>query len=109
MISRRTGWSRLTIAAAFLAGMLYVAIATISVKLPGSEITPAGVRQETSAYLKMRDGVEIAVTVLLPPDLRAGERVPVLMRTTRYWRGQQIGWGLRVMMALRLVDPSSLV
>jgi putative CocE/NonD family hydrolase len=57
----------------------------------------------------MRDGVEIAVTVLLPPDLKAGERVPVLMRTTRYWRGQQIGWGLRVMVALHLVNPSSLV
>jgi len=34
----------------------------------------------------MRDGVEIAVTVDLPADLKEGERVPVLMRTTRYWR-----------------------
>jgi len=57
----------------------------------------------------MRDGVEIAVTVLIPPDLKLGERVPVLMRTTRYWRGQQTGWGMRAMVALGLVDASTLV
>jgi hypothetical protein len=48
----------------------------------------------------MRDGVEIAVTVDLPPDLKVGERVPVLMRTTRHWRAPKIGWVLRM-----LVDP----
>jgi hypothetical protein len=99
----------LTLVGTVLAAIVYVVIATISVKLPGSEITPGGFRQATSTYVKMRDGVEIAVTVLLPSDLKAGERVPVLMRTTRYWRGQQIGWGLRVMVALHLVTPSSLV
>ena len=108
MTSRWTKRIGLTLVVAVFAGIVYVAIATISVKLPGSEITPAGFRQETSTYVKIRDGVEIAVTVLLPPDLKAGERVPVLMRTTRYWRGQQIGWGLRVMVALHLVNPSSL-
>ena len=106
---RRTTRIGLTLVGAILAGVVYAVIAALSVKLPGSEMTPAGFRQETSMYVRMRDGVEIAVTVLLPPDLKAGERVPVLMRTTRYWRGQQIGWGMRVMMALRLVDPSSLV
>jgi putative CocE/NonD family hydrolase len=95
--------------AAVLAAIVYVVIAAISVKLPGSEITPAGFHQETSVYIKMGDTVEIAVTVLLPPDLKAGERVPVLMRTTRYWRGQQIGWGLRMLAALHLVNRSSLV
>ena len=81
---------RIGVVGAVLAVIVLV-IATISVKLPGSEMTPAGFRQETSTYLKMRDGVEIAVTVLLPPDMKGGERVPVLMRTTRYWRGQQLG------------------
>ena len=32
----------------------------------------------------MRDGIEIAVTVVLPPDLKAEERIPALMRTTRF-------------------------
>lgn len=108
MMWRWTKWIWLTLGGAVLAGVVLV-IASISVKLPGSAMTPAGVRQQTSTYIKMRDGVEIAVTALLPPDLKAGERVPVLMRTTRYWRGQQIGWLLRVMAVLDLVSPSSLV
>jgi putative CocE/NonD family hydrolase len=57
----------------------------------------------------MRDGVKIAVTIFLPRDLKAGERVPVLMRTTRYWRGEEVGWGSRVMVTLHLVNPSALM
>jgi uncharacterized protein len=73
--------------------------------LPGEEMTPAGIRQSTSEYVKMRDGVEIAVTINLPPDLKPGERVPVLMRTTRYWRSPQIGWTLRMLVALHQANP----
>lgn len=68
-----------------LLAMFAVAVVTARTKLPGEEITPAGVRQSTSRYVKMRDGVEIAVTVDLPVDLQLGERIPVLMRSTRYW------------------------
>jgi hypothetical protein len=68
-------------------------------------MTPAGIRQSSSQYLKMRDGVEIAVTIDLPPDLKPGDRVPVLMRTTRYWREPQIGWTLRMLVALHQASP----
>jgi putative CocE/NonD family hydrolase len=81
-----------------------VFVTTMSVKLPGEELTPAGLRCSTSSYVKMRDGVEIAESVYLPPDLRAGERVPVLMRTTRYWREPQIGWTARMLVALHLAS-----
>ncbi len=37
-------------------------------------------------HLPMRDGVRIAVDLCLPPGLSAGERVPAVMRATRYWR-----------------------
>lgn len=87
----------------------FVAIATARVRLPGEEATPAGFRQNSSVYVKMRDGTEIAVTVLLPPDLKPGERVPVLMRTTRYWRGPEVGWGLRLLVALHQLRPENLV
>jgi uncharacterized protein len=102
-------WIGLGLAGTFLCGTAFLAIAIARTKLPGSEMTPAGYRQSTSVYVKMRDGVDIAVTILLPPDLKAGERVPVLMRTTRYWRGPQIGWGLRMMVALHFMNPSNLV
>lgn len=88
-----------------LAGLLVLAIITERTKLPGEEMTPAGIRQSTSEYVKMRDGVEIAVTVDLPPDLKSGERVPVLMRTTRYWRAPRIGWTLRMLVALHQASP----
>ena len=102
-------WIGLALVGTFSGGAVFLAIATAATKLPGSEMTPAGYRQSTSVYVKMRDGVEIAVTILLPPDLKARERVPVLMRTTRYWRSPQIGWGLRAMVALRFMNRSNLV
>ena len=86
-----------------------LAVATWLTKLPGEQMTPAGYRQSTSVYVPMRAGAEIAVSVILPPDLQPGQRVPVLMRTTRYWRGPQIGWGLRLMATLHQLNPSDLV
>jgi uncharacterized protein len=72
-------------------------------KPPGEKMTPAGMRQESSLYVEMHDGVEIAVSVYLPPDLKAGERVPVLMRTTRYWREAQKSWMLKTLLDLHIV------
>jgi putative CocE/NonD family hydrolase len=42
-----------------------------------------------SLYLPMRDGVKIAVQVVLPKDLPAGERIPAILNMTRYWRARQ--------------------
>ena len=89
-----------------LAAVLAVVIVTVRTKLPGENMTPAGIRQTTSEYVKMRDGVQIAVTINLPADLKPGERVPVLMRTTRYWRSPKIGWTLRMLIALHLANPT---
>jgi len=83
-----------------LVAALAVVILTARTKLPGELVTPAGIRESTSQYVKMRDGVEIAVNVSVPADLRPGERIPVLMRTTRYWRASQIGWTLRMLIAI---------
>lgn len=99
----------LGLAGAIVCGAALLAIAAATTKFPGSATTPAGFRECSSVYVRMRDGVKIAVSIFLPPDLRVGERVPVLMRTTRYWRDRQTGWGMRAMAALHLFDPSSLV
>ena len=93
-------WIGAGVASLGLAAAVFVGVATLRTKLPGEEMTPAGIRQSSSMYVKMRDGVEIAVTIDLPPDLKPGDRVPVLMRTTRYWREPQIGWTLRMLVAL---------
>jgi uncharacterized protein len=92
-----------------LAAALFVTGVTLRTKLPGEEITPAGVAQSSALYLKMRDGIEIAVSINLPQDLQEGERVPVLMRTTRYWREPQIGWLLRTLAAIGQVDLNDIL
>lgn len=42
-----------------------------------------------SFYLPMRDGVKIAVTVVLPDGLPSNEKIPAVLTMTRYWRGKQ--------------------
>jgi len=37
----------------------------------------------------MRDGVRIAVDLLLPKDLPAGASIPALLNLTRYWRARE--------------------
>ena len=39
-----------------------------------------------SFYVEMRDGVPIAVDLYLPRQASAGERIPAILRQTRYWR-----------------------
>jgi putative CocE/NonD family hydrolase len=44
----------------------------------------------TSRYLVMRDGVRVAIDLHLPGDLRPGERLPAIVRQTRYFRSVQV-------------------
>ena len=89
--------------AALIASVL--AILAVLTKLPGEEKTPAGVRRDTALYIKMRDGVQIALDVWLPQDYQVGQRLPVLLRTTRYGRDGQFGWEYRLAVALQQTDP----
>ncbi|MGH3431160.1 MAG: hypothetical protein ACRDQZ_26930, partial [Mycobacteriales bacterium] len=75
--------------AAGLAALLAatVVVAGLLWRDPAQALTPAGLPRGGSLYLTMRDGTRIAATVWLPSDLRAGQRVPVLIKGTPYWRG----------------------
>jgi putative CocE/NonD family hydrolase len=94
-------------------GLLVLAALTVSVlavlaattKLPGEEKTPGGVRRDTALYIKMRDGVQIAADVWLPQDYQVGQRLPTLLRTTRYGRDGQFGWEYRLAVAFKQTDP----
>src|SRR5215475_12751965 len=44
--------------------------------------------EQRSIYLTMRDGVKIAVDVVLPKPLPASEKLPAIMSMTRYWRSR---------------------
>jgi len=42
-----------------------------------------------SLYVIMRDGVKIAIDIILPKDLPSGTKIPTIMNITRYWRASQ--------------------
>jgi len=41
-------------------------------------------------YVTMRDGVKIAIDVWLPESIESGQKIPAIMRSTRYWRAAEI-------------------
>jgi len=83
--------------------VLVVYAAGMTAPVPGAQPTPAGIRQNQALYLTMRDGVRIAVDVWLPAKLARGERVPTIIRTTRYWRtAQRSVWARGI--SLRLLE-----
>ena len=46
---------------------------------------------QRSFYLTMRDGVKIAVQLVLPKDLPANQKIPAILSLTRYWRARAGG------------------
>jgi uncharacterized protein len=106
---RSLKWIAAGIVVLALAASAFIIVATSRTKLPGEQTTPARIPRASSQYLDMRDGVEIAVSVYLPQDLKPAEQVPVLMRTTRYWREPKIGWTLRMLLALHLAAPDDVL
>jgi len=82
-----------------------VALLATLTKLPGEELTPSGLRRNTAIYVKMRDGVQLAADVWLPQDYQTGQRLPVLLRTTRSGRESEYGWAFRLLVGLKLTKP----
>jgi len=110
LASRGRRWFQCTLLALLVlvtltAGTLLLAS---RVKLAGEETTPSGLRRNTSHYVTVRDGTRLAVDVWLPADYHAGERLPVLMRSTRYWRAAQPRLQLRLRVLLHLQPPDAL-
>jgi predicted acyl esterase len=61
-------------------------------RFPSCDVEPVGkfgVRPARSFYLPMRDGVRIAVDVVLPDGVPEGRRIPTVLNMTRYWRAEE--------------------
>ena len=54
-----------------------------------------GARPPRSVYVPMRDGVRIALEIVLPDGIPDGTRLPTILSMTRYWRAEE-GGGPRV-------------
>src|SRR5580704_14718167 len=99
-------WLDRTSARLALFASLFAVTMPVQAENPSYVENPFAFLHATSFYLKMHDGVEIAVSLYLPWDLKSDERVPVLMRTTRYWREPQKSWMLRTLISLHVVHSS---
>ncbi len=42
--------------------------------------------KRSSQYLIMRDGVKIAIELILPSELSSRDKIPIILMQTRYWR-----------------------
>jgi uncharacterized protein len=51
--------------------------------------------QLDSRYVRMPDGVRLAVDVWLPPGTTAGARLPTVLETDRYWRAAAYTGGIK--------------
>ena len=84
-------------------GVLGAALAALYLTtrpLRGSERVPAGYTRNSSHYLTVWGGTRLAADVWLPADLQADERIPALIKTTRYWRAHALGPLQRLLTAL---------
>ncbi len=91
--------------------LVSLALAVVGYFLPteGQVEVPMGLKRNTSLYVPMRDGIQIAVDVWLPEDLASGQRVPALLYFTRYGRAQLPGLVKRVALGLGLREVHPVV
>jgi putative CocE/NonD family hydrolase len=68
--------------------------ALTAITLAGAAVTGASTRPAAafprlhSQYVRMPDGVRLAVDVWLPPGTTSGARLPTVLETDRYWRAR---------------------
>jgi uncharacterized protein len=77
-----------------------VQVLAMSATDAGEARVPAGVTRNQALYVTMRDSVHIALDLWLPATLAAGERIPALIKATRYVRATQPGVLARAAIAL---------
>ncbi|RPI89993.1 MAG: CocE/NonD family hydrolase [Chloroflexi bacterium] len=58
--------------------------------LSGAALASRRTAERQSLYVTMKDGTQIAIDLWLPADLKPGEKIPAMLRSTCYWRSYQM-------------------
>ena len=66
-------------------------IALLACMIGGLILSSRRTAERQSLYVTMSDGTKIAIDLWLPTGLKAGEKIPVMLRSTCYWRSYQMG------------------
>ncbi|MCA1600217.1 MAG: CocE/NonD family hydrolase, partial [Acidobacteria bacterium] len=84
-----------------------IALAATFITLPAEQKTPSGHTRNEAVYVTTRDGVKIAADIWYPPELQRRQKVPTLVRGTRYVRAWGVAWGAKAMTVLGLAHAGS--
>jgi putative CocE/NonD family hydrolase len=58
-----------------------------------------------SLHVTMRDGVKLAIDLILPADLPKNEKIPALVSQTRYWRAREMRAPFKWFLTPAILDP----
>ncbi|MEM6413221.1 MAG: CocE/NonD family hydrolase [Pseudomonadota bacterium] len=90
--------------------VIFSAVALVSVAqiVPTSDEkkTPSGLTRYSGQYVTMPDGIDIAVDRWLPENYQQGDRLPTIMRMTRYTCHTELGWLGRVISLVKGEMPN---
>ena len=64
--------------------------------MPLRKKTPAGFPVNSCHYLPLDEKTNVWISVWLPPNLKTDEKIPALMKTSRYAEQFEPGWLTRV-------------
>jgi putative CocE/NonD family hydrolase len=105
-MQRLLRWLGIVVGAAIAVTTAVILIAGLLHEAKPVERTAGGAPRLISLYVPMSDGVRIAIDVALPDTLKAGERAPVLIKGTPYWRGVDLSFLGKAAAQLHLFDSS---
>ena len=80
-----------------------IAVSGFTTQIAGEETLTNGSARNTAVYVTMPDGTKIAVDVWLPSNYKAGQKLPTIINSTRYWRATQPTFLGRAFMGLGIL------
>lgn len=98
---------RIFLGGAIILFILFCVFAVAGLKLQKISMTPSGYKQMQSVYVTMKDGIKIAVRVILPYGLKANERIPAVMESTRYSTGYQLSFVGNALVNLGILEDDT--
>jgi uncharacterized protein len=96
-------WLGLGIAGILTVGAGAVLVSGFATQAAGEEKLADGTKRNIARYVTMPDGTKIAVDIWLPADYKAGQKLPSIIKSTRYWRATQPTFLGRSMMGLGIL------
>jgi uncharacterized protein len=93
-------WLGLGAAGVVTLGAAAIIISGLATQITGEEKLADGARRNTAVYVAMPDGTKIAVDIWLPANYKAGQKLPTIINSTRYWRAEQPTFLGRALMGL---------